>query len=159
MTCFAQTNLNEYQIPQNLPTYFKSWMPYTAITDKTSEQWTLQQKAHTDDKGFRRIDEDYMVAMGSYYSDLCGGRFQITLDSEKTFTVIVGDIKADIHTDPLNMYHPVIYKGEEVAANVLEFIVDTDVMDNEVLLKGTICDLGFEGEIIKIEKLDVKGCD
>lgn len=131
-------------------------MPYTAITDETSKQWELQQEAYTDRDGFRRTGADYMVAMGSYYTKSCGERLRITLDKKKTFTVVVGDIKADIHTDSQNMYHPVIYKGEEVAANVLEFIVDTEIMDERVLLSGTICNLGFEGEIVKIEKIEEK---
>lgn len=128
-------------------------MPYTAITDDTSDQWQLQKQAHTDNAGFRRMNNDYMVAMGSYYADACGDRLKITLDSQKTFTVIVGEFKDDSQTDPDRMYHPMICEGEEVAANVLEFIVDTDVMDEGVLLSGTICSLGFEGEIIKIEEI------
>lgn len=128
-------------------------MPYTAITDKTSDQWNLQQQAYTDDNGFRRINEAYMVAMGSYYANACGERLIITLDTGKTFTVVIGDFKDDEQTDPLNMYHPVIYEGKQVAANVLEFIVDTEVMDDTVLSSGTVCGLGFKGEIIKIEKI------
>lgn len=128
-------------------------MQYTSITDKASDQWKLQQQAYTDQDGFRRIDNDYMVAMGSYYAQSCGKRLKITLDTGKSFTVIVSDLKADCHTDPLNMYYPVIYGGEEVAANVLEFIIDKNIMSKEVLMKGTICDLGFEGEIAKIEKM------
>lgn len=134
-------------------------MPYTSITDKTSTQWKLQQQAYTDKDGFRRIENDYMVAMGSYYAESCGKRLKINLDTGKSFTVIVSDLKADCHTDPLNMYHSVIYGGEEVAANVLEFIVDTNVMDRKVLLKGTVCDLGFVGEITKIEEIKMEGYD
>ncbi|MEF9984172.1 MAG: hypothetical protein RR710_06490 [Oscillospiraceae bacterium] len=136
-------------------TSFKAWMPYTAITNSSSEQYKLQQKAITDEQGFRRIDDDYLVAMTTYYSEKCGVRFLITLENEVEFTVMVADIKNPDQTDKLNMFHPVCDKqGNILFANVLEFIIDKEVMNEDVLSLGTISSLGFEGQITKIERID-----
>ena len=35
----------------------KTFMSYTTITDKTSNQYILQQKAYTDEMGFRKIED------------------------------------------------------------------------------------------------------
>lgn len=128
-------------------------MPYTALTDKKSDQYKLQQGACTDEDGFRRIGDDYMVAMGSYYTTQCGDRFSITLEDETQFTVTIGDAKADYDTDESGQYHPIYIDGELALANVIEFIIDPEVMDEEVLNTGTICSLGFEGNIAAIEKI------
>lgn len=39
----------EYEIP-NLDTSFKAYMDYRCITDETSQQWEIQQKAWTDSR-------------------------------------------------------------------------------------------------------------
>lgn len=139
----------------SIDTYFKSYMDHRTITDETSPQWALQHSPHTytDDKGCRRIEDDYFVALTTYYGS-CGDRLRFTLDTDKEFTVMIGEIKNPDQTDKNNMYHPVINKdGELICANVIEFIVDTDVLDERVkTVTGDISDLGFEGNIVKIEK-------
>lgn len=148
-------NYTQMEVPTNIDTYFKAWMPYTTITNITSEQYKIQTKAYTDEMGFRKINDDYLVAMGTYYTEKCGTRFKITLQNGLDFTVQTGDIKKDIHTDKHNMYCPIKnQKGELISANVLEFIVDENVMDKHVLYDlGDISPLGFEGNIAKIEKV------
>lgn len=143
-----------YEIPE-INTDFKAFCDYQCITDTTSIQWELQQSAYTDEYGLRKIDEAYLVAMGSYYTTHIGDKFEITLDNETTFIVIVGDFKQDIHTDEKNQYSPV-YKnnGEFYGANILEFIVDTNILDSMVEELGTISYYDkFGGNIIKIAKL------
>lgn len=137
-------------IVPNIDTSFYSWMCYSTITDKSSEQYEMQSTlAYTDAQGFRRIGEDYCVAMGSYYTNYdCGSRYKITLDNHYTFTVVIADIKQDIHTDPTNSY--VEHNG-----NVIEFIVDSKVMPKKALTLGN---LGWyypelQGEILSIEKI------
>jgi hypothetical protein len=138
-------------------------MDFKTITDKESVQYEIQQQAYTDDCGFRKIGSDYIVAIGTAYTDQCGDRFLVKLkdisyenDVENIayteFTITVGDIKSDLHTDNLNMYTPMANsKG-----NLLEFIVDTDKMSEEVLKTGCVSSIGLKGEVVEIKKIIMK---
>lgn len=141
----------------NCDTSFKTYMDYRTITDITSAQYMLQMEAYTDDMGLRKYEDHYIVAMGTYYSDNVGDTFKITLDNDTSFNVIIGDIKADCHTDSKNMYSPVYDEdGNFVSANVIEFIVDTKKLDRSVKKLGTIEVYDdFKGNIVKIERTDV----
>jgi hypothetical protein len=150
----AEIYKTEYLVPwQNSD--FKAFMSYEMITDKTSPQWYYRNNAWTDSNGLRRVDDDYLVAMGTYYSDRVGERFRITLDSGDVFTVRIGDIKNPLHTDIYNMYTPVKdSSGKFYSANVIEFIVDTDKLDPHAAKLGTVsCLTGLGGNIAKVEKL------
>lgn len=152
----SKNNITEYSIP-NYDTSFKTYMDYRKITDKTSAQYMLQMEAHTDDMGLRKYEDHYIVAMGTYYSDNVGDTFKITLDNDTSFNVIIGDIKADCHTDSKNMYSPVYdQNGNLISANVIEFIVDTKKLDRSVKRLGTVSAYDdFKGNIVKIERTDV----
>ena len=143
----------------NIDTSFKSYMDYKFITDKTSAQYILQQSAWTDDNGLRRFGDYYLVAMGTYYSNNIGDTFKITLDTGISFDVMIGDIKADEHTDDSHKYSPIYNnKGNLIYANVIEFIVDTQTLDNQVRKLGTISGYDkFKGNIVSIEKTNDKG--
>lgn len=139
--------------PLDIPggdTSFKAYMGYHKITNTSSKQWALQQKATTDYLGFRKYDKNYyMVALGTYYAKEVGQRFIITLDSGKSFLAITGDIKDDRHTDDKNQY-----AGTIQHKNVVEFIVDVEQMDPYILnTLGNISALGFEGNITSIEEV------
>lgn len=129
---------------------FKAYMDYRCITDTSSVQYSLQQQAYTDERGFRRIGNDYCVALGTGITSGCGERFVITLDSGYSFSVIVSDIKADAHTDSTNCYAP---RGEN-AGNIVEFIIDTDNADGYMLTSGSAgCFDDLSGNVISIEKI------
>lgn len=123
----------------------KTFMDYRAITDTTSRQYKLQQTAYTNEIGLRCYDNCYMVAMGTYYGDV-GDRFQITFASGETITAIMGDIKDDKHTDT---------KHQHRDGNIVEFIVDSKMLPEEVWYHGDISYLDniFEGKVISIKKL------
>ena len=146
--------LEEMKIP-NCDTSFKAYMDYRCITNKASDQYKLQLSAWTDDMGLRRVDDYYLVAMGTYYSDNIGDKFRITLEGDKTFDVMIGDIKADIHTDKNNMYSPVYNSdGSFKSANVIEFIIDKQVISKKVKLWGDVSAYDeFAGNIVKIERI------
>ena len=72
---------------------FKSWMDYRKITSTTSRQWKLQQHAKTDESGFRKIGEYFMVAMAKQYGPV-GTKYIITLSSGVSIPVIIGDVKS-----------------------------------------------------------------
>ena len=127
---------------------FKSFMDYRAITDVSSKQWKMQERASTDEDGLRKIDKYYCVAVGSGIAQL-GSKLRVTLSDNKTFYAIVSDQKADIHTDDTNKYRPTSDGG-----NIVEFIVETESLPSIVLQMGDVSYVPndkFYGEIIKIE--------
>lgn len=126
---------------------FKSWMPYTAITNQFSAAYKLQKKACTDKNGLRKIGDDYCVAMGTYYSSTVGDRFKITMSTGATFTVIISDIKSNRHTDSSHKY---------TASNgcMMEFLVDKQKLNPTVKQSGNVGSIKlFSGKFTKIEKL------
>lgn len=131
-------------------TSFKAYMDYRTITDKTSDQWKLQQQAKTDKNGLRKIDDYYCVAMGFYYADSCGKKFKVTLDSGTEFNVIVSDLKMPKHTNKTNMYTP-MKNGD---ANLLEFIVDTRKLPQLAKDLGSVSCLSLEGNVVSIEEIE-----
>ena len=119
---------------QEYDTAFKAYMDYRTITDTSSEQYAIQQNAWTDSRGLRRSCDDYLVAMGTgWLTEGCGDRFQVTLESGSVFTVRVGDIKADQHTDSTHRY-----RSCADGANVLEFIVETESLSDAARTAGTV---------------------
>lgn len=137
-------------------TAFKSYMSYTAITNKESEQWQLQQNAVTDENGLRMVDGRYMVAVGSYYSNTIGEKIEIELEGGCRIPAIVGDLKADVHTDEKNQYRAVYDSdGNFISKNVVEFIVDMNTLDKKAKNWGDISAIeGFEGNVVGIYKID-----
>ena len=155
-TCLVEIVEQEIQLEiPDCDTSFKAYMDYSCITDDTTMQWELQQKAYTDEYGLRKIGTDYCVAVGSYYSETIGERFKITLDNDNEFTVVISDLKKDEHTDLSNRYSPVYDEnGEFYSANVLEFIVDINQLHSMVTTLGTVSYYDeFEGNIVSIEKI------
>lgn len=151
-SCYSKPEL--FDVP-DYDTSFKTYMNYKAITNKNSKQYKLQKLAYTDDNGFRRIDDDYLVAMGTYYSDTCGERFKITFEDGHEITVMIGDIKNDLHTNSTNQYTAVYNSnGEFISANVLEFIVDTSLLSKKAKNLGSVnCYEELCGNISTIEKI------
>lgn len=157
-TAFKNEDETQQYISMSLPDYdtsFKAYMDYRCITDKTSKQYELQQKAETDDLGLRKYGDYYLIGLGTYYADSVGEKFRITLENDKVFYAMTGDIKADIHTDKNNMYSSVYdSNGTFISANVVEFIVDTKAMDRKAKLSGNVGTYeDFSGNIVKIEKI------
>lgn len=122
----------EQAVSMDIPdvdTSVKTFMSYKAITDRSSVQWKLQQKAVTNEYGFREIDGMYLVALGTYYSDHAGAMFRITLENGTVFDAIMGDVKADKDTDRKNQHR---------YGNVVEFIVDTPKLAEDARLMGDV---------------------
>lgn len=113
--------------------------------------YRLQQAAYTDEDGLRRFNDDYIVALGKFYSEDIGDRFCVTLDTGVEFTIILGDGKDPYDCDLNNMYMPYVNYDNEKCANLLEFIVDADVMKPEVYDYGSLDYLDkFKGNIVKM---------
>ncbi len=150
------SGLCAYAEEESLPvpdvnTDFKTYMDYRTIKDKDSIQYDLQQQAYTDSQGIRRIDDDVCVALGTAYAKNCGERFEITLESGNTFTAVVGDIKADCHTDPTNSYVELQNGG----GDMVEFIVDTGELDDYIRIMGSIGEYDdYSGSVVSIVRLE-----
>lgn len=143
---------------RNVPdinTSFKSYMNYRTITDKTSQQYKLQHNgvAYTDKEGFRKSGDNFLVALGTYYSDVIGEELEITLDSGESFKAMLGDIKANKDTDKNNQYH-------KTDGSVVEFIVDSRKLLPIIKRMGNCSyskENNFKGNVVSITKVKKEG--
>lgn len=138
----------------SLPTHVKLCTDYRCYNLWYTPHYRMQQSAYTDNDGLRRFNQDYVVALGAFYSTDIGDRFKVTLENGNEFTIILGDGKDPADCDPDNMYTPCVDYDGTSCANVLEFIIDSDVMSPNVYSYGSIdCIEGFGGNIVKMEYL------
>ena len=140
----------ECEVP-DIPTHVKFCTDYRSYNLWYTPHYRLQQVAWTDEYGMRRYGDDYLVALGSYYSTDIGDRFEVTLDTGKTFTVMMADGKWDIDCDENNMYTPCIDYNGEYAGNLLEFIMDKYSVSNEMYSYGSLdYHEEFKGSVVKM---------
>lgn len=142
-----------FDVP-SINTSIKLFTDYRYYNIKGTPHYRLQQECWTDEYGCRRFNDDYCVAVGSFYSTDIGDRFRVTLNTGTVFTVIVADGKWDCDCDFLNQYTPCYdYDGREYG-NLLEFIVDDCVLDTECFNYGSLDYYDtFKGSIVKMEYL------
>ena len=113
----TQNLYQEYQVLPNRG--FKSYMPYTAITSQSSPQYILQnQYAYTGEFGIRKVEDRFCIAIGQFSNARVGTYVDLILENEIVIHCIVGDFKADIHTDSSN-----IVTGHNGC--VSEFLIDS----------------------------------
>lgn len=134
---------NYLQLPTGSTGEFKSIERASMITRKDSKQWYLQQLANTDNLGFRRFNEYYLVSMGTFYAKNIGQTFQIEFE-ERIIMVMIGDVKRNIDTIQE------MYCREN--GSIVEFIIDETVMSPDILYKGDVSSLGLWGKVISIER-------
>ena len=145
--------LESYNIPYG-DTSFHSYMDYKCITNTNSQQYKLQQLCWTDSQGIRRQGDDVCIALGSYYGTNIGDRYLITTDTGNSYTAILADCKADIHTDVNNQYREAGYGSK----NIVEFIVDSSCLSGDVLFSGNIGTYNnYSGNITSIQKISEGG--
>ena len=138
------------ELPQGITGSFKSYMDYRAITDESTRQWGLQQIANTDQQGFRKLNDCYMVALGTGFAPEVGICFEVEFSTGKVIAVVSGDIKDNSDTDNGNKYH--------LSDNsMIEFIVDEDKVDVSALYHGDMSYAGFVGDIVRISRLRKSG--
>lgn len=151
-----------YELPQS-QTNVHLYMDWKAITDKSSDQWKLQNSGlvSTDENGIRYcLDAQgrkyYLVALAERYGTTIGSAYKITLDNGTIFRVMLGDCKAPADTP--NSYGRDCYNfiTKSSAINIVEFIVDTTSLPQKVSNWGTLSAIEeFNGNIVDIEYL---GC-
>lgn len=119
-----------YKVPEN--TGFKSYMDYRTITAKNSYQYKLQdQFAYTGNYGIRMVEGRYCIAVGTYFTTDVGCYIDLVLENGTVIPCILADVKADIHTDKMNIAS--LYNG-----CVSEFIVDTPSLHKIAKRNGSI---------------------
>lgn len=106
-----------------------SYMDYRTITDPSSDQWRLQQKAVTDPvTGIRTVNGRYCVAVGSAITTMKGAYIDITLQNGVRIPCVLADCKRDCDTIDT-------FVGAD--GGIVEFVVDTDVLPDKVQLLGS----------------------
>lgn len=110
----------------------KSYMDWTAITAKSSLQYKLQQLAYTADNGVRAVNGRYCIATGSYYTHTVGQYVDLILENGATIQCVIGDCKANQHT---NSNNSVGHDG-----SVAEFIVTTSALPLAATRSGDVSD-------------------
>lgn len=134
----------EKKLPSNFGA-FKSYTDYRCLS-RSSAQWKLQEQAYTDKNGLRKIDDAYLVALGSYYGTKLGVRYTVTLSTGNQFDIILCDCKDDRHTNKTHQY-------TTASGCVLEFYVETEKMPKKVRQLGSISAIEeFKGNVVSIEK-------
>jgi hypothetical protein len=81
----------------------KTWMAYTAITMKSSPQYRLQQVAYTGKYGIRMYDGRYCIAVGTGVTSNIGTYVDLVLANGTVLQCVIGDIKANAHTNSSNL--------------------------------------------------------
>ena len=127
-----------YDIPKTRG--FKSYMPYTAITNKKSKQYKLQQIASTGAYGIRVVDSRYLVAIGTAFNAEVGTYIDLILEDGFVIPCIVGDVKSPRHTDSSNMI--TMHNG-----CVSEFIIDSKALHKSIKKSGDVssCNKNWSG--------------
>lgn len=142
-----------YNVPPN--SGWKTYMDYRSITNHKSPQYMMVNVTTVDPKsGIRIYDGNdsvrYSVAVGTGFNAPVGAKIDVYLDNGKVIPCIVGDIKADIHTDDTNML------GGH--GDVIEFIVDSKVMDKTAKKMGDCSYIpGLKGKVVKVEVFEIPG--
>ena len=124
---------------------FKSYMNYTAITNRLSKQWELQKQATTNENGLRCINGVPLVAVGTGWGLDVGDYAVVYCDNGNNFDVVIGDIKADIHT---------MSDNKTTSANncKCEFIVDINQLNQSVKKRGDVSVLQeYSGYVVDIK--------
>ena len=112
---------------------FKSYEPYTAIKSKISPHYKLQREyAYTNEEnGIRMVNDRYCIALGSYFVYRIGQYVDVVLANGVIIKCILGDQKADAHTDNLHIAH-------KTDGSIIEFIVDKNKLPKYPRIRGNL---------------------
>ena len=128
---------------------FKTYMDYRAITNKSSQQWQLQKLAYTDSNGLRKVDDRFLIAVGSYFTRNIGQKVDVQLGDGTVLPCIVGDAKAD--GDTINGHSTGRHN------DAIEFIVDQRGLHSVARERGDISYIsGFSGNVTSLTMKDTQ---
>ena len=109
----------------------KTYMDYRTITSTGTYEYKLQNTvAYTNDDGIRMINGRYCIAVGTAFDTRIGQYIDLVLENGTVIHCVMGDTKADEHTDSEHVF--------TVASGCCsEFIVETDKL-NGVAKSGDV---------------------
>lgn len=109
----------------------KTYMDYRTITSTGTYEYKLQNSvAYTNDDGIRMINGRYCIAVGTAFGTRIGQYIDLVLENGTVIHCVMGDTKADEHTDPEHVF--------TVASGCCsEFIVETEKL-NGVARSGDV---------------------
>lgn len=101
----------------------KKYESYTAITNTATNNYKITHsvKTTTDENGFRKVDGRYLIAVGSGVCFTIGTYLDVYLENGSIIQCIMGDAKADVHTDSATHIFTAVNKNYCCT----EFIVET----------------------------------
>lgn len=139
-----------------IPNYsgFKSWMPYTAITNRSSKQYKLQQMASTGTYGIRCVNGRYCIAVGTGVNAGVGQYVDLVLKNGTVISCIVGDLKANCHTQSNNL----ITIHSDCCS---EFIISSSALNHNARRDGDMssaCD-SWDSRVVKIRVFEKNELD
>ena len=128
---------------------FKSYMSYTLFKKPKSPQYRLQQISITDGDGFRKCAERYVIAVGSGVGGQVGDCVDLILQNGNVICCVIGDYKADRHTDSVNL------TGKNGCA--AEFIIDNSKLRRDIKLRGNVgCGYpGWDSPVLTIRRYNI----
>lgn len=130
--------------PSEYDSGFRSWMPYTAITDKSSKQYKVVHMATPGFHGILSINEEVVVAVGTGWNVSIGDEIKI-ITEKGSYYAVVGDYKANKDTDETN-------KITTSNGCAVEFIVSKSDLDSKILKTGTVSTIDeYSGKVLNIE--------
>ena len=129
---------------------FKTYESYRLLINGNTAQGKLQRKSKTDKKtGIRMYKGRYCIALGSYYTNKIGTKVDLVMKNGHTLKCVLGDQKANNHTNSTNQYS---LRNKDI----VEFIVDYSYMKKSARQMGDMSYTGkkFKGKIkyIKVYK-------
>ena len=128
---------------------FYSYMYGTAVTNTESKQYKLISQSYVSDYGILAVDGHYLVAMGTFYADYVGRKYEITFANGNSIKVMIGDIKQDRHTYNLN--RATGWRNNDI----IEFIINPNYTLEYVLKAGSFHVIeDFNAPVVAIKKID-----
>lgn len=128
--------------------WFKSYTNYKVLKqDPSYPTWQLQMKAYTDSRGFRRIDDYYLCAIGTGWGLKVKDKAIVYLSTGESFKMIMCDTKANKHTDSKNIY-------TLSDRSIVEFYIDKSVF-SDPKKHGDVSKIysEFSGRVVNIVKI------
>lgn len=130
--------IKEYPITDGNTT--KTVLPYKAF-GKNTNQAKLQSLCQTNEVGLRVHDGRFTIAVGTYFNTSIGQYFDLVLENGTVIPCIMGDLKADIHTDSRGLF-------TEASGCMTEFIVDRTYLPNKN--SATYCYEAWNSKVVNV---------
>ena len=130
--------IKEYPITDGNTT--KTVLPYKAF-GKNTNQAKLQSLCQTNEVGLRVYDGRFTIAVGTYFDTAVGQYFDLVLENGTVIPCIMGDMKADIHTDSRGLF-------TEASGCMTEFIVDRTYLPNKN--SATYCYEEWNSKVVNV---------